>query len=163
MLSITLSSLSLFLIRTPEQCPSVVSLLSESYNPHVRYGAAMALGICCAGTGNKVKAKANAVSSFLAPDCFLQPKSLCNSCKNTSVVWSVRLNLPHKLSFPELPHLTILDCSKPFKNKPPHYMDGSNENNAVEFFMKALISLKRRNSIFFFEELLWLYIVILHV
>ncbi|CAN0347152.1 unnamed protein product [Lampetra planeri] len=39
--------------RTPEQCPSVVSLLSESYNPHVRYGAALALGICCAGTGNK--------------------------------------------------------------------------------------------------------------
>ncbi|XP_012876469.1 PREDICTED: 26S proteasome non-ATPase regulatory subunit 1 [Dipodomys ordii] len=43
----------LFLLRTPEQCPSVVSLLSESYNPHVRYGAAMALGICCAGTGHK--------------------------------------------------------------------------------------------------------------
>lgn len=39
--------------RTPEQCPSVVSLLAESYNPHVRYGAAMALGIACAGTGNK--------------------------------------------------------------------------------------------------------------
>lgn len=36
---------------TPEQCPSVVSLLAESYNPHVRYGAAMALGIACAGTG----------------------------------------------------------------------------------------------------------------
>ena len=43
-----------WLCRTPEQCPSVVSLLSESYNPHVRCGAAMALGICCAGTGNKV-------------------------------------------------------------------------------------------------------------
>jgi len=41
------------LFRSPEQCPSVVSLLSESYNPHVRCGAAMALGICCAGTGNK--------------------------------------------------------------------------------------------------------------
>jgi hypothetical protein len=40
--------------RTPEQCPSVVSLLAESYNPHVRYGAAMALGIACAGTGLKV-------------------------------------------------------------------------------------------------------------
>ncbi|KAF3430798.1 hypothetical protein E2986_14174 [Frieseomelitta varia] len=39
--------------RTPEQCPSVVSLLAESYNPHVRYGAAMALGIACAGTGLK--------------------------------------------------------------------------------------------------------------
>uniref|UniRef100_U3KN24 26S proteasome non-ATPase regulatory subunit 1 n=1 Tax=Oryctolagus cuniculus TaxID=9986 RepID=U3KN24_RABIT len=47
-------SLGFILFRTPEQCPSVVSLLSESYNPHVRYGAAMALGICCAGTGNKV-------------------------------------------------------------------------------------------------------------
>lgn len=40
--------------RTPEQVPSVVSLLSESYNPHVRCGAAMALGIACAGTGSKV-------------------------------------------------------------------------------------------------------------
>lgn len=41
----------IFFHRTPEQCPSVVSLLAESYNPHVRYGAAMALGIACAGTG----------------------------------------------------------------------------------------------------------------
>ena len=46
-------SLAFVLFRTPEQCPSVVSLLSESYNPHVRYGAATALGICCAGTGDK--------------------------------------------------------------------------------------------------------------
>uniref|UniRef100_A0A673M0X8 26S proteasome non-ATPase regulatory subunit 1 n=1 Tax=Sinocyclocheilus rhinocerous TaxID=307959 RepID=A0A673M0X8_9TELE len=46
-------SIGLIMFRTPEQCPSVVSLLSESYNPHVRCGAAMALGICCAGTGNK--------------------------------------------------------------------------------------------------------------
>jgi 26S proteasome regulatory subunit N2 len=29
----------------------MVELLAESYNPHVRYGAAMALGISCAGTG----------------------------------------------------------------------------------------------------------------
>lgn len=46
-------ALGFLMFRTPEQCPSVVSLLSESYNPHVRYGAAMALGISCAGTGNK--------------------------------------------------------------------------------------------------------------
>ncbi|XP_065313173.1 26S proteasome non-ATPase regulatory subunit 1-like isoform X2 [Gordionus sp. m RMFG-2023] len=41
------------LFQTPEQCPNIVSLLSESYNPHVRYGAALALGIACAGTGSK--------------------------------------------------------------------------------------------------------------
>lgn len=45
------TAIGFLLFRTPEQCPSVVSLLSESYNPHVRYGAAMALGIACAGTG----------------------------------------------------------------------------------------------------------------
>lgn len=47
------TSLGFLLFRMPEQCPTVVSLLSESYNPHVRYGAAMALGIACAGTGMK--------------------------------------------------------------------------------------------------------------
>lgn len=41
------------LFRNPEQCPNVVSLLSESYNPHVRCGAAMAIGICCAGSGSR--------------------------------------------------------------------------------------------------------------
>jgi len=46
-------SLGFLLFKTPEQCPGLVSLLSESYNPHVRYGAAMALGIACAGTGSK--------------------------------------------------------------------------------------------------------------
>ncbi|CAO2817003.1 unnamed protein product [Amaranthus hypochondriacus] len=35
----------------PEQMPRIVSLLSKSYNPHVRYGAALAVGISCAGTG----------------------------------------------------------------------------------------------------------------
>uniref|UniRef100_U5EZB8 26S proteasome non-ATPase regulatory subunit 1 n=1 Tax=Corethrella appendiculata TaxID=1370023 RepID=U5EZB8_9DIPT len=45
------TAIGFLLFRTPEQCPSVVSLLAESYNPHVRYGAAMALGIACAGTG----------------------------------------------------------------------------------------------------------------
>ncbi|KAJ7634207.1 hypothetical protein DFH06DRAFT_1221396 [Mycena polygramma] len=31
--------------------PRIVQLLSESYNPHVRCGATLALGIACAGTG----------------------------------------------------------------------------------------------------------------
>jgi len=44
------TSLGFLLSRQPEQCPKVVSLLAESYNPHVRYGACLALGISCAGT-----------------------------------------------------------------------------------------------------------------
>ncbi|KAK7867962.1 hypothetical protein R5R35_004963 [Gryllus longicercus] len=41
-----------FLLCTaPHQCIAVVALLAESYNPHVRYGAAMALGIACAAIG----------------------------------------------------------------------------------------------------------------
>merc|ERR1712113_773935 len=36
----------------PESVPKVVQLLANSYNAHVRYGAAAALGISCAGTGN---------------------------------------------------------------------------------------------------------------
>ncbi|KQJ84467.1 26S proteasome non-ATPase regulatory subunit 1 homolog A [Brachypodium distachyon] len=44
-------SLGFVLYNEPEQTPRIVSLLSESYNPHVRYGAALAVGISCAGTG----------------------------------------------------------------------------------------------------------------
>eukprot|EP01130_Rhizamoeba_saxonica_P016474 TRINITY_DN7623_c0_g1_i1.p1 TRINITY_DN7623_c0_g1~~TRINITY_DN7623_c0_g1_i1.p1 ORF type:complete len:959 (+),score=269.00 TRINITY_DN7623_c0_g1_i1:39-2879(+) len=43
--------LGFVLFRQPEQVPRMVSLLAVSYNPHVRYGAAMALGIACAGSG----------------------------------------------------------------------------------------------------------------
>ena len=64
------SCFSVSCFRTPEQCPSVVSLLSESYNPHVRCGAAMALGICCAGTGNKVSA--SPFIPYLLPGSLLQ-------------------------------------------------------------------------------------------
>uniref|UniRef100_A0A0G4I2V6 Uncharacterized protein n=1 Tax=Chromera velia CCMP2878 TaxID=1169474 RepID=A0A0G4I2V6_9ALVE len=35
----------------PKAVPRVVSLLTDSYNPHVRYASALALGIACAGTG----------------------------------------------------------------------------------------------------------------
>ena len=49
------TALGFLLFRTPKQVPRIVQLLSESYNPHVRYGATLALGISCAGTGLSVR------------------------------------------------------------------------------------------------------------
>jgi 26S proteasome regulatory subunit N2 len=45
------TALAFLLFRNPAQVPRIVQLLSESYNPHVRCGATLALGIACAGTG----------------------------------------------------------------------------------------------------------------
>ncbi|KAJ2597467.1 proteasome regulatory particle base subunit [Coemansia sp. RSA 1804] len=47
------TGLGFILLRSSEQVPRMVQLLSQSYNPHVRVGAAVALGIACAGTGSK--------------------------------------------------------------------------------------------------------------
>lgn len=41
--------LGFVLIRDYTATPQIVELLSQSHNPHVRYGTAMALGISCAG------------------------------------------------------------------------------------------------------------------
>ncbi|KAF8005345.1 hypothetical protein HF325_000802 [Metschnikowia pulcherrima] len=41
--------LGFLLIRDHTAAPQIVELLSQSHNPHVRYGTAMALGIACAG------------------------------------------------------------------------------------------------------------------
>ncbi|KAG8834158.1 proteasome regulatory particle base subunit [Serendipita sp. 399] len=43
--------LAFLLFKNPSQVPRLVQLLSESYNPHVRCGATLALGIACAGSG----------------------------------------------------------------------------------------------------------------
>lgn len=40
-------ALGFVLCNTPEEVPKVLKLLVASYNPHVRYGAAIALGISC--------------------------------------------------------------------------------------------------------------------
>lgn len=47
-------NLGFVLSNVPERVPRIVSLLASSYNPHVRYGAVMAVGFACAGTGLKV-------------------------------------------------------------------------------------------------------------
>ncbi|ANQ10076.1 26S proteasome subunit [Plasmodium coatneyi] len=46
-------ALGFVLCNSPSQVPMFLNLLIESYNPHVRYGAALALGIACAASGNE--------------------------------------------------------------------------------------------------------------
>ena len=41
------------LSRSPHEVPAMVDLLAKSYHPHIRSGAALALGISCAGSGMK--------------------------------------------------------------------------------------------------------------
>lgn len=45
-------ALAFVLYKTPERVPQLVKLLLESFNPHVRYGSCMAVGIAMAGTGD---------------------------------------------------------------------------------------------------------------
>ena len=45
-------SLGFVFINNPNGLPAILSLLIQSYNPHIRYGTAMALGIAAAGKGN---------------------------------------------------------------------------------------------------------------
>lgn len=47
-------ALGFVLIRHPKLLPNIVGLLAESCHAHVRYGAAMAIGIACMGTGMTV-------------------------------------------------------------------------------------------------------------
>lgn len=60
--------LGFVLANVPEQVPRVVSLLAESYNPHVRYGAALAVGIACAGGAEAGRAEALAILEPLLKD-----------------------------------------------------------------------------------------------
>ncbi|KAH9259314.1 hypothetical protein BASA81_002357 [Batrachochytrium salamandrivorans] len=48
--------LGLVMIKLPERLPGLIGLLSESYNPHVRYGACMALGIGCSAQADPKEA-----------------------------------------------------------------------------------------------------------
>lgn len=50
---VAVMGLGFILLKDYQNVPTVVELLAQSHNPHVRYGAAMALGISCAGRGLK--------------------------------------------------------------------------------------------------------------
>jgi 26S proteasome regulatory subunit N2 len=61
------TALGFILFKNPSQVPRIVQLLSESYNPHVRQGAALALGISCAGTGLEVRPYFTSFFRILSP------------------------------------------------------------------------------------------------
>lgn len=70
------SALGFVLLRSPDQVPKLVSLLAESYNPHVRYGSCIAIGIACARTGNSeavrlLEPMLNDVSDFVRQGALL--------------------------------------------------------------------------------------------
>lgn len=46
-------SIGFVMFKAPDVVPKLVALLVESFNPHVRYGACIAIGIACAETANK--------------------------------------------------------------------------------------------------------------
>ena len=60
-----MTNLGFVLFRQAERLPPLVALLAESYNPHVRYGAALALGIALAGQA-ATEAGATALSMLSA-------------------------------------------------------------------------------------------------
>eukprot|EP01111_Echinosteliopsis_oligospora_P011527 TRINITY_DN3826_c0_g1_i1.p1 TRINITY_DN3826_c0_g1~~TRINITY_DN3826_c0_g1_i1.p1 ORF type:complete len:699 (+),score=247.01 TRINITY_DN3826_c0_g1_i1:31-2127(+) len=47
------ANLGFLLSRQPARCPKMVALLCESYNPYVRHGATIALGVSCAASASK--------------------------------------------------------------------------------------------------------------
>ena len=56
--------LGFVLMGVPEQCPRIVALLAESYNPHLRYGAPpphTALSLCGAGMLEKCSSSGSAM------------------------------------------------------------------------------------------------------
>lgn len=59
------TAIGFLLYRNPEQVPKIVSLLSDSYNPHVRQGVAMAIGVACSAKPN---AEALAILETLQSD-----------------------------------------------------------------------------------------------
>mmetsp|Transcript_12367 Transcript_12367/g.39581 ORF Transcript_12367/g.39581 Transcript_12367/m.39581 type:complete len:421 (-) Transcript_12367:62-1324(-) len=50
------TALGFLIVNVPERLPELIALLSESYNPHVRYGACMALGIGCSSMDDPTEA-----------------------------------------------------------------------------------------------------------
>lgn len=58
-----LINIGFLMFKDHKQLPFMVNKLCNSHNSHIRYGAAMALGVGCAGTGNYEALKLLAILS----------------------------------------------------------------------------------------------------
>ncbi len=77
-------SLGLVLSNQPHRLPKVLKLLSQSYNPHVRYGACLAMGIGCPAMGASIPESIgliepllNDVSEFVRQGALLGMSLIC--------------------------------------------------------------------------------------
>uniref|UniRef100_A0A5S6QF14 26S proteasome non-ATPase regulatory subunit 1 n=1 Tax=Trichuris muris TaxID=70415 RepID=A0A5S6QF14_TRIMR len=50
---VAITCIGFVMARRPDHCIQLVSRMTKSYDPFIRYGSAMALGIACAGTAHK--------------------------------------------------------------------------------------------------------------
>ena len=85
-------SLGLVLSNEPTRLPKVLKLLSQSYNPHVRYGACLALGIGCPAMAASVPEAValiepllSDVSEFVRQGALLGMGLLCQETSATQV------------------------------------------------------------------------------
>jgi 26S proteasome regulatory subunit N2 len=63
-------------LREPKMLPNMIKSFAISYNPHVKYGAAMALGIGCAGTGSQEALKILAPLTTVGQEDFVRQGAL---------------------------------------------------------------------------------------
>ncbi|KAI0988786.1 hypothetical protein GJ496_005335 [Pomphorhynchus laevis] len=75
--------------QSSEKTIGIISLLVESYNPHVRYGSVMALGIAFAGTGNQdaiklIEPLTNDPVTFVRLGCFLSQAMIISDLPEAS-------------------------------------------------------------------------------
>ena len=97
-----LTNLGFVLFRQPDRLPPLVALLAESYNPHVRYGSALALGI---GLSGQASSEAGATALALLDEMH---KDVVDFVRQGSLIASAMILMQQPDTHPSM---------KPFREK----------------------------------------------